>query len=62
MTKYKLRPCPCCGSRAELRHTSGWDYYVKCTNASCGLRTKNCHENENGAVIIWNRRVNDGRD
>lgn len=62
MTKYKLRPCPCCGSRAELRHTSGGDDFVKCTNASCGLRTKNCHENENGAVSIWNRRANDGRD
>lgn len=62
MTKYKLRPCPCCGSRAELRHTSAGDDFVKCTNASCGLRTKNCHENENGAVSIWNRRANDGRD
>lgn len=52
----ELRPCPCCGSCAELRHTKGGDDFVKCTNVSCGLRTKSCHENENGAISIWNRR------
>ena len=54
---YELKACPFCGGKAEMRKTSSWDFYVKCTNPGCGARTKNCHDNEPGAAMCWNERV-----
>ena len=50
----KLKPCPFCGAEAELKHSSTWDYFVRCTD--CGARTRQHHENDVGAVYGWNRR------
>lgn len=52
-----LKPCPCCGAPAEMRHSRAGDDFVKCTNPCCGMRTKNCHENEVGARPVWNARI-----
>lgn len=52
MSSYILEPCPCCGAAAEIKESKTHDYTVKCTNASCGMSTKKCHENVNGAVAI----------
>lgn len=57
MTDEALKPCPCCGAPAEMRRSRAGDDFVKCTNPSCGLRTKNCHENEDGARLVWNARI-----
>jgi len=57
MTDERLKPCPFCGSEAQVKRTASWDFYVKCVNPACGARTKNCHENETGAVMCWNERV-----
>lgn len=54
MNEIELKPCPFCGAPAEIRETSGHDYFVKCTG--CGARTRNHQENQNGAVERWNRR------
>lgn len=53
----ELKPCPFCGSPAELTHTKTWDYYVRCTNKSCAARTRQYHENDAGAVNAWNKRT-----
>lgn len=52
----KLETCPFCGSEAELRQTSSWDYFVRCTNKQCAARTRQFHENRNGAIATWNLR------
>ena len=57
MEQTDLKLCPFCGSSGEMKHTSTWDYYVKCTNPVCGARTRNHHDNEVGAAISWNKRV-----
>lgn len=54
MNENELKPCPFCGAPAEMKETSGHDYFVKCTG--CGARTRNHQENQNGAVERWNRR------
>lgn len=57
MQDEQIKPCPCCGAAAELRETSTHDYFIKCSNPSCGVSTKRCHENANGAKSIWNSRA-----
>ena len=51
----ELLSCPFCGGKAELRHNRAWDYEVRCTK--CRAKTRLHHDNENGAVSDWNRRV-----
>lgn len=53
----ELKPCPFCGSPAELLHTKTWDYFVRCTDRGCAARTRQYHENETGAVNAWNARA-----
>lgn len=52
-----LKPCPFCGSPAELLHTKAWDYFVRCTDKGCAARTRQHHENDVGAVDAWNTRT-----
>ncbi len=52
--EVNLKPCPFCGGNPELKHSSTWDYFVRCTG--CGARTRQFHENHVGAVDGWNRR------
>lgn len=54
-----LRPCPFCGSPAELVTNSSGDDFVRCTNKTCAARTRLHHENVNGPVEQWNTRVGD---
>lgn len=53
----QLKPCPFCGSTAELLHTKTWDYFVRCTDKGCAARTRQYHENNVGAVDAWNKRA-----
>ena len=53
----ELKPCPFCGGEAELWHNKTWDYVVRCTNKGCAARTRQYHENSNGAVDAWNTRT-----
>lgn len=52
-----LKPCPFCGSPAELLHTKSWDYFVRCADKGCAARTRQYHENDVGAVDAWNTRA-----
>ena len=52
-----LRPCPFCGSPAELVTNSSGDDFVRCSNKSCACRTRLHHENKNGAIQSWNGRA-----
>lgn len=66
MTKYKLEPCPCCGSPAEFEwewsedlwshETVKW-YKIRCTE--CGVMTESWPESvvDRDVVPVWNRRV-----
>ena len=56
----KLKPCPFCGRRAELRYTKEGFAYVLCANDGCYARTDGCL-NENEATGLWNRRVDNDR-
>ena len=53
----KLKPCPFCGGDAEMRRTSSWNYFVKCTNKACGASSRHFQDNEPGAALSWNRRA-----
>jgi len=51
-------PCPTCGGKAKLEkigqgHTAL--HYIKCQNASCGVRT-GCEVSKGDAVKVWNVR------
>ena len=50
-----LLPCPFCGGEAELRHNKTWDYEVRCVD--CRAKTRQHHENKNGAIGDWNTRA-----
>ena len=51
----KLRPCPFCGRRAELRHNNDGFSYIVCANDGCYVRTDG-HLNDESAIEHWNRR------
>lgn len=52
----KLKRCPFCGKKAELRHTKDGFSYVVCANDGCYCRTDGCL-NDTEAIKMWNRRV-----
>lgn len=58
-----LKPCPFCGSPAELREThrvpTGYNYTPRCTVTSCAGRLSKLWMNKEDAISAWNRRVND---
>jgi Lar family restriction alleviation protein len=60
----ELKPCPFCGSAAELRVIKripyGLDYIPRCTKTyCCGRLTKKFSEKET-AIAMWNRRADNG--
>lgn len=50
----ELKPCPFCGSRADVFQTLNGYHCVQCVVCGCG--TMKCREITN-AVKAWNRRV-----
>lgn len=61
--KIKLKPCPFCGSEAdiftsdEVGYLGNDRYTVKCGNCFCGTG----HYKDRGrSVEAWNRRVDNG--
>ena len=60
MSECELKPCPFCGTSAEMHEVPhiprGIDYIPRCKNPSCcGRSTKKYAERET-AVYMWNRR------
>lgn len=63
---FFIKPCPCCGSTAEITHSPVWGGYisvmvaVRCLNPKCGLRMDkrgaNAFEAAERAVNAWNKR------
>lgn len=51
----RLKPCPFCGSDAEMRHGHS-HYYARCTNQECLVRTRR-YSGVADAIMAWNRRV-----
>ena len=51
----KLKPCPFCGSVAEIKHTLHFGYFVECQG--CKLTTANFYDNKYDASMYWNHRV-----
>lgn len=58
-----LKPCPFCGSPAELRVTdrvpTDYNYTPRCTVTSCAGRLAKLWMNKEDAIKAWNRRTND---
>ena len=55
MSEIKLKPCPFCGRKAELRYNKDGFAYILCANDGCYARTDGCL-NENEASRLWNTR------
>ncbi len=53
----KLKPCPFCGSPAEMKKISG-RWTAKCTKECAGTRIFN---DQNKAIEAWNKRVNNDK-
>ena len=62
---YKLKNCPFCGGKAEIKYVqSGWSYentaYVKCNNCKATggvIEDHNCGNHFKEAIDKWNHRV-----
>lgn len=55
----ELKPCPFCGSRAEINHKEKLDaWIVECTNQRCfaSYMIGWWYDTEQEAVEMWNRR------
>ena len=63
----ELRPCPCCGYRAEIEQVphnpesdNSGGYYIECKRAGCGITTRlafACMDDPlPGLIESWNRR------
>lgn len=56
----ELKPCPFCGSKAEIEHKRKlMTWIVQCSNYSCpaSYMIGNDFETEEQAVEMWNRRA-----
>ena len=57
----KLKPCPFCGKKAEMKVSDhipkGFDYTPRCTDTSCCGRLTKKYTVEETAIYMWNRRV-----
>lgn len=65
MSKTKLKPCPFCGTEAEIRRGCQYDddgyikeevyYFGRCTNIACPKGYT--YDTHRKAVRAWNRRA-----
>lgn len=56
MLSDELKPCPFCGSEAELRRLNPYYWAVDCTNKDCNAATMG-YKDVGTAIAVWNRRV-----
>lgn len=65
MSDIKLKPCPFCGGKAELRkneffRTNDW-WYVACSNLNCGIYAETADRpTPQEAAKLWNARCEKG--
>ena len=56
-----LKPCPFCGSEADIAYNTKFGWSVYCTNDRCFMNTLTMGTDfEEAAIAAWNRRANDG--
>ena len=68
MSDTELKPCPCCGSKAEYQwQESGTvspaqldNVDIWCTNESCGLLLRIDGKEPDDAFNVWNTRTEQG--
>lgn len=54
--KEKLKKCPRCGSKAQLKKWIGW--YVACTSISpCGCLILHDYHTKQEAINAWNKHT-----
>lgn len=61
---YDLKPCPFCGSRAEINHKEDLDaWIVECANQCCpaSYMIGWWYDTIEEAVKFWNMRCEDGK-
>ena len=57
MDKFKLKPCPFCGSAAVFRCNGENQYLVRCGNLFCKVYTTTYVETTKAkAISAWNHR------
>ena len=57
MDKFKLKPCPFCGSAAVFRCNGENQYLVRCGNLFCKVYATTYVETTKAkAIAAWNRR------
>jgi Lar family restriction alleviation protein len=65
MNETKLKPCPFCGGKAELKKRkfpddTAFDGYLYCVVCQCGYQVAT-RESEEYIIDYWNRRATDER-
>jgi hypothetical protein len=51
-----LKPCPFCGSPADVQNDFGREFWAQCTNLDCGASDGSIHDTPGSALAYWNRR------
>ena len=70
MPEIKLKPCPFCGGKAQIRvikrivnnTACELEYRAECTNPMCGIEPRTYgYRSRLFASVNWNRRADDGK-
>lgn len=51
------KPCPFCGTNADVQDNFGREFWVQCKDLSCGSSDGTVHETPAKAIERWNRRA-----
>lgn len=61
MKKFKLQPCPACGSYAKISQVREGEYSVLCSDPDCPTFLWSMHPSPEEAVKAWNKAVRGGK-
>lgn len=53
----ELKPCPFCGSAADVQNDFGQVFWPQCKNLACGATDGREYPNEREAAAAWNQRA-----